>query len=458
MRSIFLKIFLSFWLAMIATGAVTELIHVVSDPGSRTKKFQNLLRSSLYSASLGLINNNGEEQRNASIALMQRIENDIKAHLDLIGADGHVLTPRPPSAEVLKLASELHSQNSPLEKEIEGIDYYAEIIDLQHAPSYAMVINWPHRSFIEHFLRREMLPERLFAILIITGILCYGLAYYFTRPIRILRRSAQSLAAGNLSSRVGPSLKKLNDETADLGRDFDIMAERIEGLINAQRRLIQDISHELRSPLARLGVALGLVRKKAGANLNAPLDRIELETERLNELIGQLLSLTTLETDFTDIPKQEMNLSCLLKQIVQDTDYEAKAQTKGVELTALEEITIFGVSELLHRAFENVMRNAIRFTGANTIVSVELKKTILADHHFARLSVRDHGPGVPESMLDNIFKPFYRVEEARERERGGTGIGLAIAQRAILLHGGSIKAENAVDGGLRVTIEIPIDR
>jgi signal transduction histidine kinase len=291
----------------------------------------------------------------------------------------------------------------------------------------------------------------LLAIIAVSGLFCYWLARYLTAPVTKLRAATQELARGNLRARVAPAFGNRRDELAALATDFDQMAEQIESLINGQRRLLGDISHELRSPLARLNVALELARQRAGEDAATALQRIEREAETLNEMIGQLLTLTRLENHSEAVEKTSLDLVPLVREIVDDADYEARNRNRSVRLESPDTCNILGSEQLLRRAIENVVRNAVQYTedGADVVV-----KLACADQ--AIITVRDHGPGVPAEALDKLFRPFYRVDEARDRNSGGTGLGLAIAERAVRLHGGKVEAANAATGGLAVTITLPI--
>lgn len=283
----------------------------------------------------------------------------------------------------------------------------------------------------------------------IAAIGCYFLARSLTSPIRDLRRAAQRMASGDFSARV-TGVAAGGDEIADLSRDFNTMAERTESLLQAQKRLLRDISHELRSPLTRQNVALELAGQRFPEA--APyLERIAKESQRLDELIGHLLVLTRLEADVDDSTKEPVSLHGLLHAIVRDADFEAVNVKRRVTCT-LQDVSVNGSPEMLSRAFENIIRNGVRYTAEETAVEVEL----VSDGAEATVTVRDHGPGVPEEYVQQIFKPFFRVEKSRDRDSGGTGIGLAIARQAILLHGGSIKAENSRNGGLKVVIRLPV--
>jgi two-component system sensor histidine kinase CpxA len=303
----------------------------------------------------------------------------------------------------------------------------------------------------------------ILAMALIGALFCYWLAKHLTSPVAKLRAATRELANGNLSVRVGPTLGRRRDELASLATDFDEMAEKIQLLIDRQRRLLGDISHELRSPLARLNVALELARQRSGIEATSALERIQREAEILNEMIGQLLALTRLESGAEEIRKVELDLESLVREVVRDADFEARARNRAVRLTATEPVMIEGVPNLIRRAIENVIRNAVHYTAEQTEVEIKLftdSETTPAsagkpDHELAVIVVRDHGPGVPDEVLNEIFRPFYRIDEARDREAGGVGLGLAIAERAVRLHGGNVEAANAPDGGLIVTINLP---
>ncbi len=320
---------------------------------------------------------------------------------------------------------------------------------------FVLVAGVPPPTPLERFLDPYGLTLRLGAAFLVAGLLSYFLASSISSPIRTLRDATRKLADGDLSSRVVPSLGDRRDETAELGRDFDRMAERIGGLLASQRRLLRDISHELRSPLARLNVALGLARRKAGAEAQPSLDRMEREAERLNGLIGELLTLSLLESDTRGLERVPVDLQLLVREVAADADFEAVGANRKVRVVQEEPATVAGVPELLRRAIENVVRNAVRFTPEGSGVEIRLARSGGSSRPSARISVRDRGPGVPEESLEKLFEPFYRVADARDRQTGGTGIGLAITRRAVRLHGGAVRASNAPEGGLDVVLELP---
>ncbi len=295
---------------------------------------------------------------------------------------------------------------------------------------------------------------QLFIVLSISGSVSWYLARTMTRPVERLQASARALANGNLDARVGDEFFMRKDELSVLAHDFDQMADRLRGLIDSKERLLRDVSHELRTPLARLRLALGLARRE-GANLEREHDRIEREAERLDELIGDILSLARLDTSqprFT-LQHEPLDFAALIAGVVEDARIEATAQGKQITFDHPDELEIQGVAEMLHSAIENVVRNAVRFTAPGTAVELSLKQYA----GIAVLTVRDHGPGVPEAELSRLFEPFYRVQQqARERDTGGYGLGLAITSRVMVGHGGDVSARNATEGGLIVTFNVPL--
>lgn len=289
----------------------------------------------------------------------------------------------------------------------------------------------------------------LFVLTLVGGVFCYFISRHVTKPLYKLGEAAASIAEGRLDTRVDPSLKARWDEIADLARNFDRMAERIEALITGQRRLLGDVSHELRSPLSRLMVALSLVKQGPAEEAAENLQRIGLEALRLDTLIGQLLALTRIESGVDRGSPAPFDLTNLVQEVASDGDFEARARNRSVVIKQADACTVNGFEELLRSAVENVVRNAIRHTAKETAVEISLQ---ISDSR-ALVRVRDRGPGVPESMLSEIFLPFRRVANGNSE---GAGLGLAIAERAVSVHRGKISAKNASEGGLIVEIDLPI--
>jgi two-component system sensor histidine kinase CpxA len=284
-----------------------------------------------------------------------------------------------------------------------------------------------------------------------SGFVCFLLARYLTSPLVRLRAATQRLSAGDLSARAGEPGAHRHDEIAELVRDFDAMAVRIQNLVNAQNRLLNDISHELRSPLARLNVALGLVRRKTLPEVQGSLDRIEQEADRLNELIGRLLTVARLESGEDQLLRSQISLTELLREIAQDAEFESQSRSCRVRVTGTDDCIVMGSPELLRSALENVIRNATRYTAEGTNVDVKVQ----CRGAEAVVEVSDSGPGVPEAALDKLFRPFYRIDDSRERGTGGVGLGLSITERAVRLHSGNVRAVNRPQGGLMVEIRLP---
>ena len=299
-----------------------------------------------------------------------------------------------------------------------------------------------------------MATRSLLPLLLIGALFCYWLARYLSKPVVRLRAVAQELSDGKLTARVDDKLLQRHDELGHLARDFNVMAGRIESLVEAQRQLLGDISHELRSPLARQNVALGLARRRGNPEVSSALERIGREADRMNQMIGQLLTLSQVENGTDRLGKAEIDLGAMVHEIVEDADFEARSRERTVRIVAAEPCKVNGVGDLLRSAIENVVRNAVRHTAEGTEVEVSLNWEQLNGSRYATVRVRDHGKGVPEEAIEDIFRAFYRVEQARDRKTGGTGLGLAIAARAVRLHGGIIHANNAADGGLNVEIRL----
>jgi two-component system sensor histidine kinase CpxA len=287
--------------------------------------------------------------------------------------------------------------------------------------------------------------EYFFWLPLLIAVLCYLLAVHLASPLRNLRRVVERFGRGDLSSRF--QIRR-HDEIGELARAFNLMADQITTLLSAERRLLQDVSHELRSPLARLGFAVELAN--TSSDREAALARIRKEAGRLNHLVDEMLQLTRVESDPEARNLESIELSDLLEDLVADCTLEADARPCRLVLRITRKAIVTADRELIRRACDNVVRNAIRHAPAGSSIEIEL----CAGASQATISIRDRGPGVPPSALGDIFKPFYRVEEDRDRSSGGVGLGLAIASRAVALHQGKITARNA-NPGLILDIELP---
>lgn len=303
----------------------------------------------------------------------------------------------------------------------------------------------------------RMSPARIILVLVISGAVCYGLARYLTSPVMALQTATRQFAAGELSVRVGKDIWNRNDEFADLAEDFNTMAQKIGSLLTLQKQLLTDISHELRSPLARLNVAIELARRSIEPKAEIMLDRMARESDLMDQMIGQVLMLSRLESRVDDIQMKPVDLAQVAQTVAADADFEAAAKGCRVVVSKSGNCEVVGNGQLLCSAIENVVRNAIRYTRADTSVEILIGPDRL-NGNSAVVEVRDHGPGVPEHHLENILRPFYRVSDARDRHTGGVGLGLAITDRAVRLHRGKLTLRNAEEGGLIVSVSLPLRR
>jgi two-component system, OmpR family, sensor kinase len=304
------------------------------------------------------------------------------------------------------------------------------------------------------------LPEISLAIvciaLVVTALTSWWLAQHLSAPIRRIQEGARALAAENLDARANPArrvsagLEGRRDELAVLARDFDAMADRLRANRSTITQLLRDISHELRSPLARMRVALGLARQPP-ADLARQLDRMEREVERLDSLISQVLKLARLHGTDASIGREPFDLDELIEEVVRDANFEGAVKDCSVRLQGAAQAAVNGNRDLVRSAIDNVLRNAVRYSprGAPIDVAVTHAQSGLA------IVIRDGGPGVPDRDLERIFEPFYRVAESRDRDSGGEGIGLAITAQVMKAHGGTAVAVNCPGGGFEVRLNLP---
>jgi signal transduction histidine kinase len=295
-------------------------------------------------------------------------------------------------------------------------------------------------------------------VLLMVTFFCFWLTHHIVAPIQGIQSAARRVAAGDLSVRAPVEISKRHDELAALAADFDAMVERMSSFVRSQKDLLSTVSHELRSPLTRLIMSLALLRKQPPLESEELLQRMERDVERVDTLMGQLLTLSRLETGLSSDGRDSVDLSELVQEVVADGDFEARSCGKSVRLQAEEGIVIEKADQqALRSACENILRNAIRFSAPGSEVEVILKTERMSPSSQAVLLVRDHGPGVREELLQQIFQPFFRVKEAsgNPRENNGTGLGLTIALEAIRQHRGTIIAANANPIGLEVKIMLP---
>jgi len=314
--------------------------------------------------------------------------------------------------------------------------------------AYTLLVAWFGATPVDVLGADGITIPLVLIALAVSALICWWLARYISAPVTKLQHVARTLASGNLDTRADQQLCQRRDELGVLAKDFNEMASRLRAQMISKEMLIRDISHELRSPLTRLRVALGLAQR-GDDTLGLQLERIERDIERLDALIGQTLQLSRLSG--AKPGSENVELGQLVSEIVEDARFEADATGRHISESIALDLSARGSGELLRLAIGNVVRNAIRFAPAGSNVDVGTR----LEGGAAIVAVRDHGPGVPEPDLERIFEAFYRVAEARDRDSGGIGLGLAITARIMALHGGGAKAKNAADGGLIVELRFP---
>ncbi|MEH6456676.1 MAG: ATP-binding protein [Cocleimonas sp.] len=442
MGNLFWKIFLWFWLTLILiAGAVAwaTTIYIQNSDAYQQRNLQSRYLNSRVELIRQVIYYGGEE------AATEVFENkNLKSRrLTVYVLDEDY-------KDILGRSFDVHNPLVRKHEPVESVDGETYLVFSEQLPRT--------RNTLQRMLRPFQRSPGVYLVwlgiaILLSGLVCFGLAQYLSRPIRKLQKAAKQLSQGNLDTRVSDAIGNRRDEIADLGQDFDQMAARLQSLVNNQKQLLSDISHELRSPLARMQLAVGLARKKLGSGVSTEMERIEQETERLDELVGQSLTLSRLDAGAVYAKDDFIDIGELLESIISNCDFEATENNKKVTLSVEQSWTIEANGELLHRALENIIRNAIRYTDVNTSVNVDLtqhEKTQL------KITIGDQGPGVPEDKINSLFEPFVRLSAARDRDSGGYGLGLAIAKRAIEFHQGQISASNKENGGLLIEVILPL--
>lgn len=449
MKSLFVRIFLSFWMAQALFFVLAILVTLAFRPRSSTWE---ALRTTVLNDAVSSYEDGGDQKVRE---YLESVEHSQHVRAYLFDENGNEVSHRGAPDWAMRVAA--GGPRGPHD----GFLFPApQVLRDSRASSdgkhrYTIVLGLPPGPRV--FIGPRGLPfTGLIIGVLSSGLVCYLLSWYLTKPIVRLRTAARQIAAGDLTARAGAPAISRRDEVAGLMRDFDAMAERLETLLKAQSRLLNDISHELRSPLARLNVALGLARQRTGVESTDMLDRIELEAARLNELIGRILTLARLEDGEQLVPQTPVPLDEIVESVSEDAEFEAQERRCHVHTSIAEgNWEVRGNASLLHSAVENVVRNAIRYTQEGSAVEIELKSETRGARE-AVLRVSDSGPGVPPDSLDKLFQPFYRLDDARGRQTGGVGLGLAITERAVRFHGGKVSALNRPQGGLVIEIRLPM--
>ncbi len=445
--NLFVKVFVGFWLVtLIILGSWLLSARYfdsqpnrpsISGPAAPPKQFMLRLFYELQNVSDGELP-----------GLLQRTKKQHSIDIFLLKADGNDLYDRALLPGVLRVAQQLGRGRRRASIETpRGLMFGHTLYRETQGRLRAVVVFQAGKRPLLALLNKSM-GLRLFLAVLLSGLVCYALSRALTNRIKALQHAASQLARGKLDTRIDVR-DSGGDETDQLARDFNSMAVQLDEKIRSQKRLLSDVSHELRSPLARLRIALALVERDPG-NGQQYMQRIELETGRLEALIAQLLSSQSEEFS----AEVYIDLVSLLVELCADATFEGKSEGVQVKFsTQLTQAVIPSHGELLKRCFENILRNALKYTPENTVVEASLERR--GESYI--ICIEDQGPGVEESALHNIFEEFYRADDARLRETGGYGLGLAIARRAILHHKGEIRAVNTARG-LAVTVTFPVYR
>ncbi len=451
MGRLFWKILLTFWLTLLVTGVATGVTVWVHHSSIQDMKKDIVIQPSAILAVKAAANTflygGVEAMRN----MLQEQKDEAPHDLQIYAVDtsGKDLLGRSVSEDTLqRIRAGLEEDlKLPIVRQIQsGSESYILFAPLAgQFPQFRQEQRMPP----PHHLRPESL---IVSGVVVSFISSFLLAWYFSKPIGVLRKAFGAVAKGDLGQRVTPAIGSRRDEIADLGRAFDDMTTQLQNLLASQRRLLHDVSHELRSPLARLQVSIGLARQTP-EKIASSLDRIEHEAGRLDTLVGEVLTLSRLESGVPQPKDEYIDILELVDTVIDDARFEAKAMSRRVSFHSdLEESPIIqGHGELLFRALDNVVRNAIHHTPPETMITVSIHR----QNNSLQITVDDQGSGVQEEELDSIFEPFQR-SSAGSPSRNGYGLGLAIARRAIESHGGNIRATNRPENGLRISITLPL--
>ena len=464
MGRLFWKIFIGFWLTLLLTGFLVGGL-VWKHNKDRIEHLEFLANSPRAEFSVTSMASILREQGREGLAQIYQQHKKRYRRLPpvyIVDASGNELSGRTVSRLILEKAqTEINRVNQSAVQQVTTRDGEEFLLFMPRRDFRSFMPDKKHRfKTHERDSHRDFpgkppkdLPFLPLLIVLLSSLLFSAiLAWYITRPIRHLREATNQFADGNLDTRVMQNFGKRKDEITDLAKDFDHMAEQVQQLVFTQKRLLNDVSHELRSPLARLQVAIEMARQqpeKAGELTQ----RIEKECHRLDELVGELLTLSRLEANVHNKNTDYFDINGLVDSIVNDARFEAESQNKLVAYSNEKETLLKGSIELLRRAFENIIRNAIYYTPENTQVTV----TTEIESNNIVITVCDAGKGIDEAKLADVFQPFVRIKDDKQNVKiPGYGLGLAIARRAIEIHQGSIKAYNQSKGGLCIEIKLPI--
>lgn len=458
MTRLYLKIFFTFWLItaliIVATNLVFHWMDLGPDRKLQVDGYDEPAKRLLFQMVGTAINRNTDEV----VREMRAMPVWSTRHFYVIDKNNRDLLDRPLPPGVMVILPKLTSRHPYDKVQDRNRKLFGRYITLNDGNSVKLITistgrdDESERDVIWDLFINNIWPLLLVSVLI-SGTACFVLALHFTRSINTLQQATRQIARGDLGVRVSPKFSGRRDEIASLGRDFDHMTERLQKAMQEQKRLIKDVSHELRSPLARLQVALGLAQQRSNGNVDKELERIKQAADYLNNVITDILALPVNDSGDWELD-DTLDMRALLETLVEN--YQSEASEKGITLilnAPFEEALVPTRGNMLVGVCENILRNALHYTPNPGKIWIDIG---LADSPRAYvIQICDSGPGVAQEHLEDIFQPFYRTDEARARESGGYGLGLAIAQRSVALHKGEINATNRPEGGLCVTITLP---
>lgn len=464
MGRLYWKFFLFFFFAQLTTVLVVSLaIGMVNDKRDRERSLIDAAppARTMVLAAASTLKMNGI----ASLkSLMDIWKNEPMPQLYVVNEEGDELLSRPLPKGVnitslAALSSDIDNRAIQQVQADDGHAYWLFVEPRNKRPPPTIINGIKIKQNFRYLFPAMPLIVGIFVSLLFAAML----AWYFSKPIKQLRLAFESAAGGNLDARVGTLMQGRRDELADLGSAFDVMVSRVSQLIQSQTHLMHQVSHELRSPLARLQIAVGLIKQQSAQSdakhpisekIATSLNRIETESVRMDHLVGELLTLSRLESGMTALQKEPIDLNALLQELVEDANFEGASNHVNVQYAAHPNIQIQAQPELLQRAIDNVLRNAVKYSPPKTAVEV----SAMMDHGAKQVIIRvaDKGVGVNSSELEAIFKPFYRVNSNSASSIQGYGLGLAITKQIIEAHAGEILASSLENAGLVITIKLPV--
>lgn len=445
-RRLFWKIFLPFWLAQaVLLGVLYLRIHyrISSEhPWWIQPERREMPVLADYAAQVY------EKQGNAGLSqLLDNLSLQNRSKYWLIDANDHELSGRPVPEGLLRDAAAAEKSEG-LHRSVEANVLAASTMTPRGR--YVLIAELVPPKLSERVPGDILWTLKLGTVL--SAVICFLIAHYLSKPIERLRDATHELARGNLDIRAGENLGNRRDEIADLVRDFDSMAGELRIQIQSERNLLSGVSHELRSPIARIRLALTLARHADEVERSEMLDRIEQDAIQLDSMLEQILTVARLESGQHQPRFERLSLNEIIDHVLHDANFEAAATGASIAFQSEEDIQVNGDTGLLRSAIENIVRNAIFYSGQGGKIEVRLNQ----ENGAAVVAVRDDGPGVPANALPLLFKSFYRVDDARGTATGGMGLGLAIVRNAVLAHGGSVSATNVTPHGLEVALRLPV--